>query len=159
MTQNVLHNEQNKPAEKKKIFGRRDPLFDMVCPQAFPRLDDTWIICVTATNSQTEERRSQKLSQGQIIGILVVMEIPVNLDIHVLCGGHGWLNAYRIFIYKVDLSHVMRKPVYAICEQHRRRSACASAQSDHLLCCTLPGQYNTSSSYSRNFKTLASLIS
>ena len=28
------------------------------------------------------------------------------------------------------MSHVMRKPVYAICEQHWRRSACASAQSD-----------------------------
>ena len=32
------------------------------------------------------------------------------------------------------MSHVMRKPVYAICEQQRRRSACASAQSDQHLC-------------------------
>ena len=37
------------------------------------------------------------------------------------------------------LSHVMRKPVYVICEQQRRRSACASAQSDQHLCCLLPG--------------------
>ena len=37
------------------------------------------------------------------------------------------------------LSHIMRKPVYAICEQQRRRSACASAQSDQCLCCSLPG--------------------
>ena len=36
------------------------------------------------------------------------------------------------------LSHVMRKPVLAICEQQRRRSACASAQSDPHLCCSLP---------------------
>ena len=28
------------------------------------------------------------------------------------------------------MSHVMRKPVYVMCEQQRRRSACASAQSD-----------------------------
>ena len=28
-----------------------------------------------------------------------------------------------------NISHVMRKPVYAICEQQRCRSACASAQS------------------------------
>ena len=28
----------------------------------------------------------------------------------------------------------MRKPVYAICEQQRRRSACVSAQSDQRLC-------------------------
>ena len=33
------------------------------------------------------------------------------------------------------MRHVMRKPVYAICEQQRRRSACASAQSDQRLCC------------------------
>ena len=29
-----------------------------------------------------------------------------------------------------NMSHIMRKPVYATCEQQRRRSACASAQSD-----------------------------
>ena len=34
--------------------------------------------------------------------------------------------------------HVMRKPVYAICEQQRSRSACASAESDQRLCCSLP---------------------
>ena len=28
----------------------------------------------------------------------------------------------------------MRKPDYGICEQQRRRSACASAQSDQRLC-------------------------
>ena len=28
-----------------------------------------------------------------------------------------------------DMSHVMRKPIYAICEQQRRRSACASIES------------------------------
>ena len=37
----------------------------------------------------------------------------------------------------VQLRHVMRKPVFAICEQQRRRSACASAQSDQHLCCSL----------------------
>ena len=38
---------------------------------------------------------------------------------------------------KKKLSPVMRTPVYAICEQQRRRSACASAQSDQHLCCSL----------------------
>ena len=33
-----------------------------------------------------------------------------------------------------NMRHVMRKPVYAICEQQRRRSSCASAQSDQRLC-------------------------
>ena len=31
------------------------------------------------------------------------------------------------------LSHIIRKPVCAICEQQRRRSACASMQSDQCL--------------------------
>ena len=38
-----------------------------------------------------------------------------------------------------EMSHVIRNPVYAICEQQRCRSACASAQSDQHLCCSLPG--------------------
>ena len=54
------------------------------------------------------------------------------------------------------MSHVMRKPVYAICEQQRSRSACASTQSDQRLCCSLSGLYNTSTGYSQNFKTLVS---
>ena len=36
------------------------------------------------------------------------------------------------------MNHVMRKPVYALCKQQKRRSACAS-QSDQRLCCLLPG--------------------
>ena len=44
---------------------------------------------------------------------------------------------------------------YAICEQQRCRSACASAQSDQRLCCSLPRQNDTSSLYIQNFKILA----
>ena len=36
-------------------------------------------------------------------------------------------------IVKIKLSHAMRKPVHVICEQLRRRSACATAQSDQRL--------------------------
>ena len=50
----------------------------------------------------------------------------------------------------------MRKPVYAICEQQRRGSTCASAQSDQHLCCSLPQQYNASTFYSRDMKTVGS---
>ena len=35
----------------------------------------------------------------------------------------------------------MRKPVFVICEEQRRRPACASAQSDQHLCCSLLRQY------------------
>ena len=48
---------------------------------------------------------------------------------------------------------------YAICEQKKRRSDCASAQSDQRLCCSLPRQNDTSSLYIRNFKILAGLCS
>ena len=58
----------------------------------------------------------------------------------------------------VKFSHGMRKSVYNICEQQRRRSACASAQSDQHLCCSLPS-FNISSFYIWNFKPLASLCS
>ena len=37
------------------------------------------------------------------------------------------------------LSLVMRIPVFALCEQQRRRSTCTSAQSDQHLCSSLPG--------------------
>ena len=66
----------------------------------------------------------------------------------------------------------MRKPVFAICEQQRRRSACASAQSDQRLCCSLSAcpspqsdqclcclllrSCNSSSLYIQNFKPLPS---
>ena len=39
--------------------------------------------------------------------------------------------------WKKKMSHVMRKTCFAICEQQRCRSACTSAQSDQLLCCSL----------------------
>ena len=44
---------------------------------------------------------------------------------------------------------------YVIYEQQRRRSACASAQSDQHLCFSLLKLYNISRFYSRNFKNLA----
>ena len=42
-----------------------------------------------------------------------------------------WTPEKMAVIYMI---HVMRKPVLAICEQQRRRSACASAQSVQHLC-------------------------
>ena len=60
------------------------------------------------------------------------------------------------FLY---ISLLMRKPVYAICDQQRCRSACAFAQSDQHLCCSLPKKYNISSFYICNFMTLASFFS
>ena len=72
------------------------------------------------------------------------------------------LGAYVILLVLCTLAHItmsqaMRKCV--ICEQQRRRSACASVRSDQHLCCLLPRELNTLSLYSRNFKILASLLS
>ena len=38
----------------------------------------------------------------------------------------------------LKMSDIMRKPVFVIREQQKRRSACASTQSDQRLCCLLP---------------------
>ena len=46
-----------------------------------------------------------------------------------------------------------------VCEQHRRRPACASAQSDQRLCSSLFGKYHIYACYKRNFKILDSLCS
>ena len=45
------------------------------------------------------------------------------------------------------------------CEQHRRSSACASAQSDQRLCCSLSGRYNIPTSTMQSFNILTSLCS
>ena len=46
---------------------------------------------------------------------------------------------YFFFFFVTHMSHVMRKPGFAICEQQRHRSACTFVQSDQHLCCSLPG--------------------
>ena len=57
------------------------------------------------------------------------------------------------------MSHVVRKPVFAICEQQRRRSACESAQSDQRLCFRCLDSIISKLSKSKNFKPIASLCS
>ena len=46
-----------------------------------------------------------------------------------------------------------------VCEQQRRRPACAYAQSDQRLCYSLIGKYHILTCYKRNFNILASLCS
>ena len=73
--------------------------------------------------------------------------------------------AYQEPKYVLDKNPAPPPPItkwsvpYAICEQQRCRSACASAQSDQHLCCLLPRQYDISSIYIGNFMTLASFFS
>ena len=49
-----------------------------------------------------------------------------------------WLISFQLPIIKVNMSHIMRKPVYTIYEQQWCSSACAFAQSDHRLYFSLP---------------------
>ena len=52
-------------------------------------------------------------------------------------GGQGMVYDMALWA-RHDMSYVVRKPVFAICEQQRCRSAWASVQSDQRLCCSLP---------------------
>ena len=52
------------------------------------------------------------------------------------CRGSYFQVVYWTYSNKMSL--VMRKPVFALCEQQRGRSACTSAQTDQRLCCSLP---------------------
>ena len=59
-----------------------------------------------------------------------------------------------IFWPRCDITYLS-----GVCEQHRRRPACASAQTDQRLCYSLCGKYNIQTCYMRNFNILASLCS
>ena len=78
----------------------------------------------------------------------------------------NWYNTYGlrekkdkvllyVFRFLSGIIWAMRNPVFAVCEQQRRRSACASAQADQRLYFSLPRWYTASSFYIRNFKALA----
>ena len=53
----------------------------------------------------------------------------------------------------------VRKPVFAVCEQQRRRPSCASPQSDQCLCYLLTGKYHIWTCYKQIFSFLAGLCS
>ena len=63
-------------------------------------------------------------------------------------------------IHVVDhMSHIMRKPVSALCEQQRRRSACTSVQSDHTFVVRCLDSIIPILAQCKISKTLASLCS
>ena len=78
----------------------------------------------------------QKNCRGIILAILTLQPL---FSYHVQCQMvKVWCNFDRNHLslfncIPQNMSHVTRKPAYAICEQQRCRSACASAQSDHRL--------------------------
>ena len=71
-----------------------------------------------------------------------------------------WVHlSFKECLLYVYLSHVMRKPVYAIWEQQRRRSACASMQSDSAFVVRRLDSIMSLPSICANFMALASFCS
>ena len=89
--------------------------------------------------------------------ISITFKLNICFEINKFIKLNKWFDANR---FHTKIANIWAGPwenvSYVICEQQRRRSACASAQSDQRLCCSLLRYYNTSRFYSRNFKTLAS---
>ena len=104
----------------------------------------------------TEYLFSSIRSNSQCSGSSNLLSLPLTVELffqhlvtHIVCSHmvhhsvtlsspsqhQGILNGKWLQIFY--MSHVMRKPVHAICKQ-RRRSACISAQSNQCLCCSLP---------------------
>ena len=61
-----------------------------------------------------------------------------------------------IFCYRVSTWENLSS---GVCEQHRRRPAWASAQTDQPLCYSLTGKYHILTCFKRNFNVLDSLCS
>ena len=78
---------------------------------------------------------------------------------------HRKLNNLRICPSLVNITILYlglgaRKPVFAgVCEQQRRRPACASSQSNQRLCYSRNGKYHILTCYKQNFNFLGSLCS
>ena len=78
--------------------------------------------------------KNLKSSKGLAVDAGRPYDVYVGIDVFGRgCLGDGGFNTCEVY----DLGHIMRKPVYAICEQQRRRSACRFTQSDQHLCCSM----------------------
>ena len=66
------------------------------------------------------------------------------------------LKAYLDLKLGHKMGRDVTKTVFGVCEQHKRRSACAYAQSDQRLCFSLFGKYHIQTCYKWNFNFLDS---
>ena len=62
-------------------------------------------------------------------------------------GNEGSAKFVQMIIQTLSYSDILmgldaKKPVFRVCEQQRRRPACASAQSDQRLCYSVFGKYH-----------------
>ena len=80
-------------------------------------------------------------------------------DCHILCFSKLHLKEEWFVTLKFNWVGPWEDVSYVICEQQRCRSACASAQSDQCLCCSLLRLSFVSSFCNQNFKAHASFCS
>ena len=87
--------------------------------------------CVSVIYSTGEESCSYCLSFARVLILCAILRLS--------SVGRLWLWHFldSSFEKRDLLSHIMIKPIYAICKRQRCRSACASAQSDQRLYCSL----------------------
>ena len=77
------------------------------------------------------------LGKRELVYVIIVHFARVNFcPFSLTLGVRFWLRLLMmalpgLFYQRFYMSHVMRKPVFTICEQQRRRSACTPV---HLLC-------------------------
>ena len=69
-----------------------------------------------------------------------------------------WLSLGKQLVY-INWASTRENLSSGVCEQHRRRPACAFAQSDQRLCYSIFGKYHAYSCYRWNFNCLAILCS
>ena len=97
----------------------------------------------------------------KLFGFDVKFEINIGLNFHfsdIYRKAMSQTNSVLLTEIESDQrSHIMRKPVYAICKQ-RCRSACISVQSDLCLRCMLPRQYNTHTLQSLYYATRYKIV-
>ena len=79
-----------------------------------------------------------QVSPHFIVSHLFLLPLGAGRDVATIFDSDTPWRCFHCFVpsapLKRQMSPVRRKAVYAICEQQRRRSACASAQSAQRLC-------------------------
>ena len=113
------------------------------------------------------------LEKSALIALLfcvhaVMCSVPLprgTVDQYVVCGcGVSWSYSLASFrrtgmICSIILASMRENLSSGVCEQHRRRPACASAQSDQRLCYSRFVKHHIQACYKRSFIFLASLCS
>ena len=120
-----------KPKIFKNIFSIFSPLFSAFLSTS-PKKETNY--------QKVEQLHRAGFEQGSSRSLVLhpPLDCCIGWGLNVEVKSYKSLLIQRKTIMCFNLSHVMRKLAYALCEQRRRRSACASVQSDQRLLCSLP---------------------